>query len=151
MNIRSALANDAACVAEVYLASRKVLVSFAQLAHADSDVRQWIREVLIPAGGVSVGLVDDRIVGMMAITTDEEGYGWIDHLYLDPAFVGQGLGSQLLRHGLDHLPRPVRLYSFAENVNACRFYERYGFRPIEYGDGSDNEEGCPDILYELAM
>lgn len=149
MEIRSALDSDAARLADVYLASRKVLVSFAPLVHSDSDVREWIREVLIPSGRVTVGIIDDHIVGMMAIATDEKDYGWIDHLYLDPRLVGKGLGSELLLHGLDNLPRPVRLYTFAENTGACRFYERHGFRPIEYGDGSGNEEGCPDILYEL--
>lgn len=150
MEIRSALDTDAARVAGVYLASRKALVSFAPLAHSDSNVREWIREILIPSGSVTVGIIDDDIIGMMAIATDDKGYGWIDHLYLDPRFVGRGLGSELLLHGLDNLPRPVRLYTFAENANASRFYERHGFCPIEYGDGSENEEGCPDILYELA-
>jgi hypothetical protein len=34
-------------------------------------------------------------------------------------------------------------------MGARRFYERYGFVPIEWSDGSRNEERCPDILYEL--
>ena len=31
-----------------------------------------------------------------------------------------------------------------------RFYERHDFRILELGDGSGNEEGCPDVLYEWA-
>jgi ribosomal protein S18 acetylase RimI-like enzyme len=50
---------------------------------------------------------------------------------------------------LARLPRPVRLYTFAANTGARRFYERYGFVAIAYGDGSHNEERTPDVLYEL--
>ncbi|MGE3511045.1 MAG: histone acetyltransferase, partial [Vicinamibacterales bacterium] len=28
------------------------------------------------------------------------------------------------------------------------FYERHGFVAVAFGDGSGNEERCPDILYE---
>jgi len=51
---------------------------------------------------------------------------------------------------LSSLRRPIRLYAFQQNAGARRFYERFGFLPIEWSDGSRNEEGCPDVLYELA-
>jgi ribosomal protein S18 acetylase RimI-like enzyme len=150
MQFRAARDADAADVADVYLASRKVHLPFAPLAHRDEDVREWIRDVLIPAGGVTVAVEGSSIVGMIAVSIDELGYAWIEHLYLEPDCVRQGRGSKLLRRILDALPRPVRLYTFAENVSARRFYERHGFVPISFGDGSENEEGCPDVLYELA-
>ena len=31
---------------------------------------------------------------------------------------------------------------------ARHFYEARGFEAIAFGDGSHNEERCPDILYE---
>jgi len=34
------------------------------------------------------------------------------------------------------------------NQRARAFYERRGFRAIAFGDGSGNEERCPDVLYE---
>jgi GNAT superfamily N-acetyltransferase len=77
-----------------------------------------------------------------------EGVGWIEQLYLAPAAVGQGLGSRLLALALAELPGPVRLWTFQANTGARRFYERQGFSAIEFGDGSGNEEGCPDVLYE---
>lgn len=86
---------------------------------------------------------------MMATSIDDHARAWIDHLYLDPASVGRGIGTGLLKLALQTLPRPIRLYSFAENLGARRFYERHGFVPIAFGDGSENEEGCPDVLYEL--
>jgi hypothetical protein len=51
---------------------------------------------------------------------------------------------------MQRLARPVRLYTFQPNEHARRFYERKGFAPIEFSDGSTNEERCPDVLYELS-
>lgn len=46
------------------------------------------------------------------------------------------------------LPPPIRLYTFQCNQPARIFFERRGFGAIAFGDGSGNEEKCPDILYE---
>jgi ribosomal protein S18 acetylase RimI-like enzyme len=136
----------------VYLASRKAFVAFAAPAHGDDDVRGWIAKVLIPGGGVSVaadGSSDDGIVGMMAVSR-HDGVGWIDQLYLHPSVVGRGIGSRFVELAKDSLGSPIRLYTFQENAGARRFYERHGFRAIALSDGSDNEEHCPDVLYEWA-
>jgi GNAT superfamily N-acetyltransferase len=75
---------------------------------------------------------------------------WITHLYLRPARVGRGIGSRLLGHAVGRASPPLRLYCFRQNGAARRFYERHGFVPIAFSDGSGNEERCPDVLYELA-
>ena len=149
LRLRPARAGDASRVADVYLASRKAFLPFAPLAHSDAEVRGWIRDVLVPSGQVTVAVWHEEIAGMMAVSK-ARGHGWIEHLYLHPAFVGRGFGSRLLEQGLAAAARPVRLYCFAENSGARRFYERHGFVAIEFGDGSANEEGCPDVLYERA-
>jgi ribosomal protein S18 acetylase RimI-like enzyme len=147
ISLRRAERTDADAVADVYLASRKACVSFAPPAHSDAEVRRWIADVLIPSGGVTVAVRGEQIVGMMA-TVHEQGYDWIDQLYLDPAFVGAGIGSLLLAQAKQQLNPPIRLYTFQANAGARRFYERHGFRAIAFGDGQGNEEKCPDVLYE---
>lgn len=102
--------------------------------------------MLIPGGGVYVAVVADAVVGMSALS-DDGAVRWIDHLYLHPDAVNQGIGTALLHHALTLLAPPVHLYTFQANTGARRFYERFGFRPIAYGDGSANEEGCPDVRY----
>ena len=47
----------------------------------------------------------------------------------------------------DQQPEGLQLWTFASNVGAQRFYERHGFEAVERTDGSDNEEGAPDIRY----
>jgi GNAT superfamily N-acetyltransferase len=76
---------------------------------------------------------------------------WIDHLYVHPAWVGQGIGTRLLALAQQQLPGPIGLHTFQENHRARRFYESRGLRAIAFGDGSGNEEQRPDILSEWRL
>lgn len=149
IRLRAATAADAAALAELLLASRKAFLPYAPLAHGDDEVRHWLREVLMPAGGLLLASVDGQARAFVASARDEQG-SWIEQLYVAPGWTGRGLGARLLARALEDLPRPVRLYCFQANTGARAFYERHGFRAIAFGDGSQNEEGCPDVLYQLA-
>ncbi|HEY9621527.1 MAG TPA: GNAT family N-acetyltransferase [Crinalium sp.] len=146
-NFRSATPSDTDAIAQVYLSSRRAFVSFAAIAHSKEAVYEWIRDTLIPGSQVTVVERDNGVVGMMALSTTE-GTGWIDQLYLHPDVVGQGIGTKMIERAKAELGSPIRLYTFQENQGAIRFYERHEFKAIEYRDGSENEENCPDILYE---
>lgn len=138
---------DADAIAEIYLRSRKELVSCAPLVHPDQSVREWIRDKLLPAGGVTVASLVDVVVGFVAVSKSSES-SWIDQLYLVPTHTRRGIGTALLDHAMNTLPPPIRLYTFHCNEAARHFYERHGFKAIAYSDGSRNEENSPDILYE---
>ena len=49
------------------------------------------------------------------------------------------------------LAHPIRLYTFQQNSGSRRFYERHGFGLLRLTDGKDNEERCPDALYEFPV
>jgi GNAT superfamily N-acetyltransferase len=144
---RQATVADAEAASEVYLASRQVLVPWAPLAHPDHDVRAWMRDHLIPTGRVTVVVQDGAVVAMMALS-DDGTVGWIEQLYVHPRAVGRGIGTMLLERVKTELGAPIRLYTFQASVGARRFYERHGFHMLTVGDGSNNEERCPDVLYE---
>lgn len=146
ISFRPAKDSDAPRITEIYLLSRKALVPYAVLAHSDDEVRDWIANYVIPQG-VTTAVWGEQIVGMMVLSRDE-GVGWIEQLYLDPAFRRRGIGSQFVERAKAELGAPIRLYTFQENTPARQFYERHGFRAIAFGDGSGNEENCPDVLYE---
>jgi len=150
MNViyRKAIPTDAARVADVYLASRRTFLPFAAPAHSETEIRQWISAVLIPAGEVTVASIDHEIIGMMALSRDGQ-LDWIEQLYLHPSVVGQGIGAQLLGLAMQELGSVIRLYTFQANVVSRRFYERHGFQALVFSDGLNNEERCPDVLYEL--
>ena len=146
--IRKSLITDARAVSDLYLESRREFLPYAPMAHTEEDIHKWIENHLIPTGNVSVAVLHNTIVGMMALS-DDGAFCWIDHLYLKPNYTNQGYGSLLMKQALQELNHPIRLYTFQANESARRFYERFGFMPIEFGDGSGNEEKCPDVLYEL--
>jgi GNAT superfamily N-acetyltransferase len=147
LDFRAATLGDADSVADVYLRSRKELVACAPLVHSDEAVRDWIRRNLIPAGNTTVAIVDGLVVGLVAVSKGTD-CSWIEQLYLLPAWVERGLGTRLLELARGELPAPIRLYTFQCNKRARCFYERRGFKAIAFGDGSGNEENCPDVLYE---
>jgi GNAT superfamily N-acetyltransferase len=147
LDFRMATLGDADSVADVYLRSRKGLVACAPLVHSDESVREWIRRQLIPAGSTTVAVVDGLVVGLLAVSKGTD-CSWIDQLYLLPPWVERGIGTRLLELALGELVPPIRLYTFQCNQRARCFYERRGFKALAFGDGSGNEEKCPDILYE---
>ena len=147
LEFRPATLSDADSAANVYLRSRKELVACAPLVHSDEAVCEWIRRDLIPAGRITVAVVDDLVVGLLAVSKGPP-CSWIDQLYLLPGWVGRGIGTRLLELGRSELLPPIRLYTFQCNQPARYFYERRRFKAIVFGDGSGNEEKCPDILYE---
>jgi GNAT superfamily N-acetyltransferase len=146
--LRTAGSEDADAVARVLLDSRRAFLSFVPWVHTDAEVREWVRTTLLPDGRVVVHEAAEGVVGVLA-TSVVQRIGWIDQLYLLPGYTGQGLGRRLLDCAHHLLPRPIRLYTFQQNLGARRFHERHGYRPIEFTDGRQNEERCPDVLYEL--
>ena len=95
--------------------------------------------------------VDGVTAGLLVLTPDAttglDGTGWIDHLYLDPSWIGRGLGDRFVDLAQKRYPGGLQLWTFKANAPAQRFYERRGFLPVEFTDGSRNEERSPDIRY----
>ena len=72
--------------------------------------------------------------------------GWLDHLYVDPAWHGRSVGQALLSVAKE-AQSELNLWAFQRNVQARRFYERQGFALVALADGSANEEREPDAHY----
>ena len=144
---REAISADIPHIIHIGLTSRKTFLPYAPLAHTDEEIAEWVENHLFVVADIYVAEMDEKVVGFMALLT-HNGMNWIDQLYMLPEAVGKGIGAQFVAMAKEKLEAPIRLYTFQENVGARRFYERHGFKPIEFGDGSGNEENCPDVLYE---
>ena len=140
---------DGARVAQLLIDARAAFMPYAPSPHSDDEVRSWVTTFLIPTNAVILARANGATVGVVA-TRQENDRSWITHMAVDPPCVGRGIGSTLLRCALCLLQRPILLYTFQANTGARRFYERHGFRAIQFADGRANEERCPDVLYELA-
>jgi len=142
----AAFAADADATATMYLASRRAMLPGLRDPHTEAETRAWMRDTVFTRYSVRIAEVDGDVVGFAA----RDG-AWLMQLYVKPGWTGRGIGTQLLTIMLADAAAatPVlRLYTFARNAGARRFYERHGFVAVAFGDGSANEEGEPDVRYE---
>lgn len=143
IEIRKATATDAAEVAEVFIASQSDALPFLARLHTKQETRGFIANQVFAHCDVWVAEEKGGIVGMMALAGTH-----LDHLYLMPGHYRRGIGSLLLDKAKELSSQKLTLYAFAVNKRARAFYEHHGFTAIEFGDGSGNEAGEPDVLYE---
>jgi GNAT superfamily N-acetyltransferase len=138
--LRPAVASDARAIARIM---RAALASFDWMprVHTPDEDLGFIGRTVLPRQRVTVAETGGRLVGFIAIDGE-----WVEQLYIEPAWTGQGVGSRLLEQGTIGM-RQVKLHCFQANSGARRFYERHGFVAEAFGNGSDNEEGLPDIRY----
>lgn len=141
--LREARLEDADELAALFLVSRREALPYLPALHTDEETHRWMRDVVLPSCRVWVVTEDERLTGFLALAGDE-----VEHLYVLPGCQGRGVGGSLLAVAKDASPDRLSLYTFQANTKARAFYERKGFRAIAFGDGSENEEAMPDILYE---
>ncbi|MGI3168705.1 N-acetyltransferase family protein [Pseudooceanicola sp. C21-150M6] len=68
-------------------------------------------------------------------------------LYVARGARGHGVGRQLMEDAMAACER-LELWTFVANMGARRFYARLGFDEVEFGDGTTNDEGLPDVRLE---
>jgi ribosomal protein S18 acetylase RimI-like enzyme len=79
---------------------------------------------------VFVACISETVVGFTAYSQSE-----LSWLYVDPAYMRQGVASALVRHVVQHTKRPLELEVLTGNEPALRLYEACGFRRIETQSG----------------
>jgi len=144
--LRQARVNDAAECAHVYLRSREFGLPQVPVVHQASEVRRWMADDVIGHADVWVAEIDGVIAGLMVLSHERDG-GWVEQLYLDPSWVGRGLGGRFVELARRRCPGGLQLWTFQSNGPARRFWERHGFVEQESTDGRGNEERTPDVRY----
>ena len=93
IEVRRAALADAPAVADVYLRSRKAAEpAIPPSVHDDDDVHDHFATLVLPEREVWVlDVAGTGIVGLLVLHDS-----WVDHLYLDPGWTGQGHGTGLL-------------------------------------------------------
>ncbi|WP_431049495.1 GNAT family N-acetyltransferase [Roseateles sp. L2-2] len=80
-------------------------------------------------------VVDGHRVGFV-VTTPQAAWLSLDHLYIDPASQGRGIGAAVLADVFDEARRlalPVRVGALKQS-DSNRFYKRHGFELVEEGE-----------------
>lgn len=140
--LRPATPADAEAVTRMDYETRLAALPTVRWAHPLPEVRAYISEVMIPAGGVILAEEDAGLVGYTNLKP-----GWVDQLYVAQTHWRRGIGRILLDHAKAAQPAGLQLYCFQVNTRARGFYESQGFRIAKMTDGATNEEREPDILY----
>lgn len=83
---------------------------------------------ILPANRVTLALLSSRLVGFMAASADA-----VAQLHVQVGLHRQGIGSALLALAKARSSGSLRLYTFARNLRACRFYEKHGFVVVARG------------------
>jgi GNAT superfamily N-acetyltransferase len=136
---------DGAAVAAVFGAARAQMTYLPVLHTAEED-RAFFTDRVIGSGSHDVTVVEvdvdveGEIVAFSAVCR-----GWIEHLYVTPAWQGRGIGSALLARAMSEHPGGLDLWVFESNVRAAALYARSGFVVVERTDGGGNEERLPDL------
>lgn len=140
--VRPALQEDADALATLLVTAREAAhPAMPRGVHPPEDVRRWMRSRLeAPAAEVWVAERDTGLAGLLILEHD-----WLHSIYVDPRLAGQGIGATLLEVAKSRRPDGLGLWVFQSNDGARRFYLRHGFGEVRRTDGSDNEEGQPDI------
>jgi ribosomal protein S18 acetylase RimI-like enzyme len=144
--VRTAGPSDADAVTGVFLASRATAMPWLPDLHSDAETRQWVEREVLATGITWVATDPDGAVVGFAVLRGSV----LEHLYLRPDRRGEGIGRLLLDTVRRAGPDGVTLHVFQRNTAARAFYEHAGFRVLEAGDGSGNEEGLPDLRYGWA-
>jgi GNAT superfamily N-acetyltransferase len=134
--VRRGWAGDAEAITGIFWAARSRM-SYLPTLHTFEQTRWWVANIMASQSELWVAEMRGVPVGFAALQGD-----WLDHLYLDPAHQGQGIGEALLAKA-KRRRRELRLHVFEQNTGARAFYARHGFTVV--GGGSDNEEGLPDL------
>jgi ribosomal protein S18 acetylase RimI-like enzyme len=141
--LRPGTAADADEITDVFLRSRRHAGALMpRMTHSAGETRMWLATIVLAEQEVWVGDLAGRIVAMLVLRDES-----LDHLYVRPEHQRRGIGARLLGQA-KRRRHHLRLSVFESNAPARAFYEKHGFRAVAYGDGTGNEEGAPDVLYE---
>ena len=150
-SIRPAVAVDDRSAAAVFLRARRFTTPTIPEIHDLDDVTGWITGRIaddeVWVADVDGVVVAEMILGPTPTDGPAAGLRWLDHLYLDPAWLGRGLGDRMFALACDRSPTGLQLWTHEVNTRGQRFYQRQGLQVAERTDGSTNEERMPDLRY----
>jgi ribosomal protein S18 acetylase RimI-like enzyme len=112
-----------------------------RMKYSHEDNLRHFRDVLMRENEVWLAIEDNEIVGLLAF-----GEHKVDQLHVEPRCQGRGVGTALLDRAKELAPEGLTLFTHQRNERARAFYERRGFRAVQFGV-SPPPESEPDVKY----
>lgn len=127
--------------AAIHRESGALIPGYDTALHTPAEGLAFHREKVFVDDEVWGAFEHEDLVGFIGLLP-----GWIDHLYVRPDVLRQGIGTELLLLA-QREQNELRLYTFQSNTRGRAFYESHGFVIEGMTDGARNEEKMPDITY----
>jgi ribosomal protein S18 acetylase RimI-like enzyme len=127
--------------ADLHRIAGALIPGYDTTLHTPEEYRAFYATQVLAEGPVWGAFEGDVLRGHVALAP-----GWINHLYVEPALHGRGIGGALVQIA-QREQAELRLYTFQSNLRARALYERHGFVIEELTDGERNEEKLPDVTY----
>ena len=141
LTYRLLLADETLAAADLHRRAGTLIPGYDTSLHTPAEFAQLYRDRVFRDGPLWGAFEGSQLLGHLALLP-----GWIDHLYVEPARHGQGIGSALVKLA-QHEQDDLQLHTFQANARARALYERHGFVVEELTDGHGNEERMPDVRY----
>jgi ribosomal protein S18 acetylase RimI-like enzyme len=139
--LRPLTRDESDAAARLHRRAGALILGYDTSLHTEDEFVAFYRDKVMVEGPVWGAFEDGVLRGHLALQP-----GWIDHLYVEPAFHGRGVGGALVRLA-QREQGELRLHTFQSNVRARALYERHGFTIEALTDGQRNEEKMPDVTY----
>jgi ribosomal protein S18 acetylase RimI-like enzyme len=104
-----------------------------------ADYAAYFRDAMSLGCAIWLAEVAEQLTGFIILRGD-----FVDQLYVAVAHQRRGIGCTLMARARVHSPEGLWLRCFVRNTNARAFYERQGFRVVDFGV---SEEGEPEMRY----
>ena len=124
MNLQfaSATADD---ISAIFSQAKNLIDTYEDLTTIDYEkVIAWVeRKITSQIREYTVVYRNSEVCAYYHLCEDGE----LDDVYVMPHYCNQGIGSEILRKCIADSQFPLYLYVFSANVDAIRFYKRFGF------------------------
>lgn len=151
MNLRAARAEDAPSLSDIaYAAKAHWGYPFEWMTLWSDELK--IRPAQIAAWFFRVAEVDGEAVGLCAVSARDGGRaGELEHLWVHPRHIGEGLGKALLWAAMDHCAQAgyARLHIVAD-PHAVDFYRYCGAQEVGEVDSEPAPRRLPVLLMSIS-
>ena len=148
ITIRRAELEEAACLTEIAFAAKR------HWRYPESWLEAWREDLTITTEFIArhevfVAVEQDKPIGFYALVTSDDKTE-LDHLWVLPERIGEGVGRQLLAHALGRAAAlNIAIIEIVSDPNAEAFYLKAGARKI--GEVISTIEGQERRLPRLAI
>jgi GNAT superfamily N-acetyltransferase len=148
LNIRQATTDEAAALTQIAHAAKR------HWGYPEHWIQYWqddltVSPEFIRSNPVYVAEDEGKLLGFYALIT-REARTELDHLWVAPDHLGQGVGKELFIHAMQKAAgENISAVEISSDPNAEGFYHRMGARKI--GEDYSEVDGQPRVLPRLTV